>query len=147
MNGIDDGAPPGWYPDPIGGGGQRYWDGRGWTDKVTARDAVGAGAGAGTAAPRRIGPLRAWAWLALGLTLIVAIAGAVVLARVGSDGGRPGPYGPCHPNYEPCVPVDTDVDCRGEGGDGPAHVDGPVRVRGADVYGLDEPDDDGIGCE
>jgi uncharacterized protein DUF2510 len=24
------GAPPGWYPDPGGGGGQRYWSGQGW---------------------------------------------------------------------------------------------------------------------
>lgn len=23
-------ASPGWYPDPAGGGGQRYWDGRQW---------------------------------------------------------------------------------------------------------------------
>ncbi len=25
------GAPPGWYPDPAGGPGQRWWDGYGWT--------------------------------------------------------------------------------------------------------------------
>jgi len=24
--------PPGWYPDPSGGPGQRYWDGSKWTD-------------------------------------------------------------------------------------------------------------------
>lgn len=24
--------PPGWYPDPSGGSGQRYWDGQQWTD-------------------------------------------------------------------------------------------------------------------
>ena len=28
-------APPaGWYADPDGGGGQRYWDGNAWTDSV-----------------------------------------------------------------------------------------------------------------
>jgi hypothetical protein len=28
-------APPaGWYADPNGGGGQRYWDGNAWTDSV-----------------------------------------------------------------------------------------------------------------
>ena len=28
------GAPPGWYPDPAGGPGQRWWDGYTWTDAV-----------------------------------------------------------------------------------------------------------------
>ncbi|MCV7326914.1 DUF2510 domain-containing protein [Mycobacterium intracellulare subsp. chimaera] len=27
---------PGWYPDPTGGGGQRYWDGRAWCDQPPA---------------------------------------------------------------------------------------------------------------
>jgi hypothetical protein len=29
------GAPPGWYPDPAGGPGQRWWDGYAWSDAVT----------------------------------------------------------------------------------------------------------------
>ncbi len=28
------GAPPGWYPDPAGGPGQRWWDGYAWTDST-----------------------------------------------------------------------------------------------------------------
>jgi Domain of unknown function (DUF4328)/Protein of unknown function (DUF2510) len=28
------GAPPGWYGDPAGGAGQRWWDGYAWTDTV-----------------------------------------------------------------------------------------------------------------
>ncbi len=52
----------------------------------------------------------------------------------------------CDPNYDPCVPVASDVDCAGGSGNGPAYVDGPVTVVGSDIYGLDR-DNDGIGCE
>jgi Protein of unknown function (DUF2510) len=27
--------PAGWYPDPAGSHGQRYWDGRAWTEEVS----------------------------------------------------------------------------------------------------------------
>lgn len=52
----------------------------------------------------------------------------------------------CDPNYDPCVPIASDVDCAGGSGNGPAYVQGPVRVIGSDIYGLDR-DNDGIGCE
>lgn len=53
----------------------------------------------------------------------------------------------CDPNYAwACVPVASDVDCVGGGGNGPAYVKGPVLVIGRDIYGLDS-DGDGIGCE
>jgi hypothetical protein len=53
----------------------------------------------------------------------------------------------CDPNYTgACVPIASDVDCAGGSGNGPAYVDGPVRVVGTDIYGLDH-DNDGIGCE
>jgi resuscitation-promoting factor RpfB len=53
----------------------------------------------------------------------------------------------CDPNYSgACVPIASDVDCAGGGGNGPAYVQGPVRVIGRDIYGLDN-DGDGIGCE
>jgi hypothetical protein len=55
--------------------------------------------------------------------------------------------GECDPNYSGCVPVASDVDCAGGSGNGPAYVDGPVRVIGSDIYGLDGNDNDGIGCE
>jgi uncharacterized protein YgiM (DUF1202 family) len=52
----------------------------------------------------------------------------------------------CHPSYDPCVPIASDVDCAGGSGNGPVYVRGPIRVIGPDVYGLDR-DGDGIGCE
>ncbi len=52
----------------------------------------------------------------------------------------------CDPNYSGCVPVASDVDCAGGSGNGPAYVRGPVRVVGADIYGLDR-DGDGVACE
>lgn len=53
----------------------------------------------------------------------------------------------CDPNYSGgCVPIASDVDCRGGSGNGPAYVSGPVYVIGSDIYGLDG-DDDGVGCE
>ena len=53
----------------------------------------------------------------------------------------------CDPNYSgACVPIATDVDCAGGGGDGPAYVQGPVRVTGRDIYKLDR-DGDGIACD
>jgi len=45
-----------------------------------------------------------------------------------------------------CVPIASDVDCAGGGGNGPAYVQGPVRVVGTDIYDLDR-DVDGIGCD
>jgi hypothetical protein len=54
--------------------------------------------------------------------------------------------GNCDPNYDPCVPIASDVDCAGGSGNGPEYVKGPVRVIGVDVYGLDR-DGNGVGCE
>jgi hypothetical protein len=51
----------------------------------------------------------------------------------------------CHPSYTGCVPMASDVDCRGGSGDGPAYT-GQVNVVGPDVYGLDR-DGDGVACE
>ncbi|MEI2653121.1 MAG: hypothetical protein V9G12_13410 [Microthrixaceae bacterium] len=54
--------------------------------------------------------------------------------------------GGCDPNYTPCVPIASDVDCAGGSGNGPAYVTGPITVIGGDPYGLDR-DGDGVGCE
>jgi hypothetical protein len=55
--------------------------------------------------------------------------------------------GDCDPNYSgACVPIASDVDCAGGGGNGPAYVRGPVRVVGDDIYDLDR-DGDGTACD
>jgi hypothetical protein len=55
--------------------------------------------------------------------------------------------GQSNPNYDPCVPVASDVDYAGGSRNGPAYVRGPGTVVGTDVYGLDGNDNDGTGCE
>ena len=57
----------------------------------------------------------------------------------------PPPGSDCHSSYDPCVPITSDVDCEGGGGNGPVYT-GPVRVIGPDEYGLDS-DGNGLGCE
>lgn len=57
------------------------------------------------------------------------------------------PAAQCHSSYAGvCVPIASDVDCEGGGGNGPAYVRGPLQVVGADVYDLDR-DGDGIACD
>ena len=74
------------------------------------------------------------------LTLGVAAAPAAQKSRQVAQSG-------CDPNYDmACVPIARDVDCAGGNGNGPAYVDGPVRVIGRDIYQLDR-DGNGYGCE
>ena len=68
----------------------------------------------------------------------------VVLKGLGP--AQSGPTRRCDPNYTGCVPIASDVDCAGGSGNGPAYVQGPVRVIGQDIYDLDA-DGDGWGCE
>jgi hypothetical protein len=51
----------------------------------------------------------------------------------------------CHPSYDPCVPIASDVDCEGGSGNGPEYT-GTVRVIGPDEYDLDR-DGDGVACD
>lgn len=43
-------TPPGWYPDPMGGGGERYWDGIAWSEHFTRQGPPAPGTAPGTAA-------------------------------------------------------------------------------------------------
>lgn len=88
--------------------------------------------------------------------LIIALLGASCTPRTTTSTSQPSNNpaavqankapAECDPNYSPCVPVASDVDCVGGGGNGPAYVKGPVTVIGQDIYGLDR-DGNGVGCE
>jgi micrococcal nuclease len=52
------------------------------------------------------------------------------------------PGASCHPNYSPCLPIVSDLDCADVRAMGKA----PVQVTGSDPYRLDG-DGDGVGCE
>ena len=53
----------------------------------------------------------------------------------------------CHPNYSGCLKMNAgDYDCAKGSGNGPNYT-GPVEVYGADPFGLDGKDNDGLGCE
>ena len=71
------------------------------------------------------------------------------VTRVVAVGTRAKPGRDCDPNYDGCVPVARDVDCRdgeGEDGDGPVWVGRSVRVLRQDIYALDG-DRNGYGCD
>lgn len=90
--------------------------------------------------------------LAIGFTLGLTFAPAANadpadVLSLGRVALKQTPNQSCDPNYAgACVPIASDVDCAGGGGNGPAYVQGPVRVIGKDIYGLDR-DGNGIGCE
>jgi resuscitation-promoting factor RpfB len=62
--------------------------------------------------------------------------------RGSDDGGSSN----CTRGYSPRLSPAFDYDCRGNGGNGPKYVDGPVRVTGPDPYDLDR-DGNGVGCQ
>ena len=79
------------------------------------------------------------------MRLVTEVITRTPVTRVIAVGTKKAPQ--CDPNYSgACVPIASDVDCAGGSGNGPAYVQGPVRVVGTDIYGLDA-DGDGIGCE
>jgi hypothetical protein len=70
-------------------------------------------------------------------------------AAAGGSAPKPLTTTQCDPSYaQACLdPNAKDYDCAGGGGDGPDYVAGPVVIVGDDHYGLDGPDNDGVGCE
>lgn len=74
---MTDAPPPGWYADPAGGGGLRWWDGTAWSQLVTPADGSPAGrhGGAGPARAADEGtPGYAIAALVCGVTAVGPLA-------------------------------------------------------------------------
>lgn len=76
----------------------------------------------------------------------VLVATALVATAVGvgiacQNGCSGGGYSPSYASS-----AGTDYDCAGGPGNGPYFVQGPFRLNGPDIYGLDA-DHDGIACE
>jgi hypothetical protein len=86
------------------------------------------------------------------IALVALIGAAYVYSSVNKEANHTAPPDDnpsshvCDLNYSGCVPVASDVDCAGGGGNGPEYVKGPIRVIGRDIYHLDG-DGDGIACE
>jgi hypothetical protein len=86
-----------------------------------------------------------WEPTAISFDKISGETPALSASECGNDTG-PAPAEDCTPGYSPCLPLASDYDCEGGGGNGPEYVTGPVEVTGDDPYELDE-DGNRIGCE
>lgn len=91
---MSGGPSAGWYPDPAGSGGLRYWDGAAWTAHVTAPMAPASPfatpAPPVAAASLRTGP-KVWPWFTLiGVLFLAGIVTAAVMLvpRAVRAGGR-----------------------------------------------------------
>ena len=85
------------------------------------------------------------------IALVALVGAAYVSSTLNKEANHAAPAvnpspNVCDPNYSGCVPIASDVDCAGGGGNGPEYVKGPIRVVGRDIYHLDG-DGDGIACE
>ncbi|MGU3497729.1 DUF2510 domain-containing protein [Mycobacterium sp. C31M] len=74
--------PPGWYPDPLGGQGARYWDGAQWDGAIQPEPQEFPESPSPVEKPRRNWPV----WVGLAATAAIAVGSAAfVMTRTSSD--------------------------------------------------------------
>lgn len=134
--------PPGWYGDPAGSAGSRWWDGAAWTDHVRSAPPgddpppLPEGVAAASSVPRSpAGRGRRTTLVAVAILVLGLVAAAVVALRtpepagVARDGGDP--LGQVPPDTEVPAPLDPeDVAARSEAAGCVLAVDGePLEDR------------------
>lgn len=88
-------TPPGWYPDPSGRAGQRYFDGSRWTEHPS-----GPTGSVDSALHGRRG-VPNWAWAAVAITLSVVVAIVVAVVALTSGPPMPDSSAPATPSASP----------------------------------------------
>ncbi len=73
-------APAGWYPDPLGGDGLQYWDGRSWTNFRAPGDRPPPGSPyvGPPVTPKALGPVTWIPYLVLSITIVVNLISLII---------------------------------------------------------------------
>lgn len=80
--------PAGWYPDPVNGAVQRYWDGTAWVGDPLPAQATPAEQPAAETAPHTRKRLRWWQWalIVVGALIVIGIISGAINGARGSGG-------------------------------------------------------------
>lgn len=94
--------PPGWYPDPLGGQGARYWDGTQWDGAIQPDPQEFPESPPPVEKPRRNWPV----WVGLAATAAIAVGSAAfVMTRTTSDAPTATPATTSAPTTTEAIPT------------------------------------------
>ncbi|MCC2593481.1 DUF2510 domain-containing protein [Tessaracoccus sp. OS52] len=99
---------PGWYPDPRGGPGLRFWDGARWTDHTAAWEMQGESPTSGP--PHDRSNLGLWIALAVSVALIIGLGTWLLFFRDGTTSTTPDTTPAASPSPSPSEPAVTEGD-------------------------------------
>jgi hypothetical protein len=79
-------TPPGWYPDPSGGSGKRYWNGQAWSGQVNLKTEPAQSKPTEPMPPRPARRIPAWGWVAFGAAAAIALTvGTMIVSDHGES--------------------------------------------------------------